>query len=417
MIEVQCRSYEKHPRALTPCARERASIAGRLVALWLVLAMPVGLSAQAPLALPPNGAAAAAYRSAIAEARQLLVDLMTERAIPGLSVAVGVDGGVVWSEGMGLASLEHGVPVTPLTRFRTGSTAKPMTAAVLAVLYERGLVDLDAEVGEYVTRWPEQHRPITIRQLVGHLSGIRHYDPEGLEFFNSVRYTNLLDALEIFDRDALLFEPGTRYSYSTYGYNLLGAALQQAAGRPFVQLVREVVFEPLGMSSSVTDHTDSIIAHRTSFYERSGGGSSYHTRQSGWQSATRTVLNGPYTDNSNKAPGGGFLTTPTDLVRFGSAHLMPGFLKESTLQLLFAPQRTNSGEETSYGLGWQLGEDSQGHPTIGHGGGAVGGTSQLLMHPDLGLVVALQVNLTDAGIGRAAREVAAIFRRELAARN
>ncbi|HAC06395.1 MAG TPA: hypothetical protein DCF71_11105, partial [Gemmatimonadetes bacterium] len=229
MIEVQCRSYEKHPRALTPCARERASIAGRLVALWLVLAMPVGLSAQAPLALPPNGAAAAAYRSAIAEARQLLVDLMTERAIPGLSVAVGVDGGVVWSEGMGLASLEHGVPVTPLTRFRTGSTAKPMTAAALAVLYERGLVDLDAEVGEYVTRWPEQHRPITIRQLAGHLSGIRHYDPEGLEFFNSVRYTNLLDALEIFDRDALLFEPGTRYSYSTYGYNLLGAALQQAA--------------------------------------------------------------------------------------------------------------------------------------------------------------------------------------------
>ena len=417
MIEVQCRSYEKHPRALTPCARERASIAGWLVALWLVLAMPVGLSAQAPLALPPNGAAAAAYRSAIAEARQLLVDLMTERAIPGLSVAVGVDGGVVWSEGMGLASLEHGVPVTPLTRFRTGSTAKPMTAAVLAVLYERGLVDLDAEVGEYVTRWPEQHRLITIRQLAGHLSGIRHYDPEGLEFFNSVRYTNLLDALEIFDRDALLFEPGTRYSYSTYGYNLLGAALQQAAGRPFVQLVREVVFEPLDMSSSVTDHTDSIIAHRTSFYERSGGGSSYHTRQSGWQSATRTVLNGPYTDNSNKAPGGGFLTTPTDLVRFGSAHLMPGFLKESTLQLLFAPQRTNSGEETSYGLGWQLGEDSQGHPTIGHGGGAVGGTSQLLMHPDLGLVVALQVNLTDAGIGRAAREVAAIFRRELAARN
>jgi len=292
-----------------------------------------------------------------------------------------------------------------------------MTAAALAVLYERGLVDLDADVGEYVSRWPETHVPITIRQLAGHLSGIRHYDPDGLEFFNPVRYTNLLDALEIFDQDSLLFEPGTRYSYSTYGYNLLGAALQQAAGQPFVELVREVVFEPLSMSSSVTDHTDSIIAHRTSFYERSGGGSSYHTRQSGWQSSTRTVLNGPYTDNSNKAPGGGFLTTPTDLVRFGSAHLMAGFLKESTLQLLFTRQRTSSGEETNYGLGWQLGEDPEGRRTIGHGGGAVGGTSQLLMHPDVGLVVAVQVNLTDAGIGRATREVTAIFRRELTARD
>lgn len=417
MIEVQCRPDRQLPGAMAPCARGLAGITAWLAVVWIGVALPACLHAQIPLAPPPNDAAAPEYGDAIAEARRLLVDLMAERAIPGLSVAVGVDGEVVWSEGMGLANIEHGVPVTPLTRFRSGSTAKPMTAAAMAVLYERGLVDLDADVGEYVSRWPERHLPITIRQLAGHLSGIRHYDPDGLEFFNPVRYTNLLDALEIFDQDSLLFEPGTRYSYSTYGYNLLGAALQQAAGQPFVELVREVVFEPLSMSSSVTDHTDSIIAHRTSFYERSGGGSSYHTRQSGWQSSTRTVLNGPYTDNSNKAPGGGFLTTPTDLVRFGSAHLMAGFLKESTLQLLFTRQRTSSGEETNYGLGWQLGEDPEGRRTIGHGGGAVGGTSQLLMHPDVGLVVAVQVNLTDAGIGRATREVTAIFRRELTARD
>ena len=385
----------------------------RVAAIWLGIALPAGIHAQVSLAPPPNGSVTFEYRDAIAAARQLLVEVMEERAIPGLSVAVGVDGEIVWSEGMGIADLEHGIPVTPLTRFRSGSTAKPMTAAAMGVLYERGLVDLDAEVRRYVSRWPRTQPPITIRQLAGHLSGIRHYDPNGLEFFNPVRYTNLLDALEIFDRDSLLFEPGSQYSYSTFGYNLLGAALQQAADQPYVDLVREVVFEPLGMLSSVTDHSDSIIAHRTSFYERSGGGSSYHTRQSGWQSPTRTVLNGPYSDNSNKAPGGGFLTTPTDLVRFGSAHLQPGFLEESTLQLLWTRQRTSSGEETNYGLGWQFGEGPEGRPTIGHGGGAVGGTSQLLMHADVGLVVAVQVNLTDAGISRVTREVTAIFRREL----
>jgi CubicO group peptidase (beta-lactamase class C family) len=210
------------------------------------------------------------YADAIAEARTLLGAFMSDQAIPGLSVAVGVEGRIVWSEGMGFANLEHRLPVTPLTRFRSGSIAKPMTAAGLAVLYEEARIDLDAPVRQYVPD-PAMHATITARQLAGHLSGIRHYPPDGDEFFNARRYTNLLDALEIFRDDSLLFEPGTRYSYSTYGYNLLGAVMQEASGEGFLEFLEHNVFQPIGMRSTVGDHSDSIIPYRTSFYERSGG--------------------------------------------------------------------------------------------------------------------------------------------------
>jgi CubicO group peptidase (beta-lactamase class C family) len=284
-----------------------------------------------------------------------------------------------------------------------------MTAAGLAVLYESGGIDLDASVRRYVASWPGKHADITARQLAGHLSGIRHYPPDGDEFFNEKRYTDIVDVLQIFRDDSLLFEPGTQYSYSTYGYNLLGAVMQAVAGEKFLEFMDDKVFGPIGMRSTVGDHSDSIIPYRTSFYERSGGGSSYHTRQSGWLSEQRTVLNAPYSDNSNKWPGGGFLTTPEDLLQFGFVHLEPDFLRAETLELLFTPQRTSSGEETGYGIGWTIGTDERGHTTIGHGGGSVGGTSRLLMYPEARIVVAIQVNMTDVRYRNVPSQIAWMF--------
>src|SRR5690606_10932412 len=109
-----------------------------------------------------------------------------------------------------------------------------------------------------------------LRLLAGHLAGIRHYPPDGEEFHSTKRYHDLADALEIFQDDPLLFEPGTDYSYSTYGTNLQGVALQAAAGKPFAHLVQELVFDPLGMRSTTADHSDSIIPYRTGYYERTG---------------------------------------------------------------------------------------------------------------------------------------------------
>jgi CubicO group peptidase (beta-lactamase class C family) len=173
--------------------------------------------------------------------------------------------------------------------------------------------------------------------------------------------------------------------------------------------MQEVVFEPLAMRSTVGDHSDSLIAHRTAFYERSGGGESYHTRRSGWHSERSVVLNAPFADNSSKSPGGGLLTTPEDLVRFAFAHLRPGFLHTETLEAMMTPMRTSSGEETGYGIGWRLSQDERGHRTVGHGGGSVGGTSSLLAYPEHSVVVAMQVNLTDARYGNLPSRLAWLF--------
>ena len=164
-----------------------------------------------------------AYGRAIAEARALLHARMDE--FPGLSVAVGLDGRIVWAEGFGWADIEQRVPVRPSSKFRVGSVAKPITVALLALLYESGDIDLDAPVQRYLPSFPEKQYPITARQLAGHLAGIRHY--QGDEFLGSRHYETVLDGLEIFRDDPLLFEPGTQFSYSSYGYNLLSAVLRR----------------------------------------------------------------------------------------------------------------------------------------------------------------------------------------------
>jgi CubicO group peptidase (beta-lactamase class C family) len=332
---------------------------------------------------------------AIRQARELVDAFMAQRGVPGVSVAIGLDQRIVWSQGFGYANVEQGVLVTPLTRFRSGSVAKPITMAAAAILYEQGKLDFDATVQKYIPSFPDKGSPITLRLLGGHLSGIRHYPLDGNEFFNATP-TNVIDALGIFQNDPLLFKPGTRYSYSSYGTNLLGAVVQVVAGQDFLTFLQERVFEPLGMRSTSGDVGDKIVPYRTSFYERTGGKPSYHIRQSSWGNGERGVLlNAPYTDNSNKYPSGGLVTTPEDLVRFGFAHLRGDFLKAETLKMLFTSQRTAAGEETGYGMNWQIRQD-QGRRTVSHSGSSVGGNSYLLLYPDEKLVVAIQANLTDS---------------------
>lgn len=380
-----------------------------LAAALLALSAPRLAGAQEHLEPARELPVADRYAAAIDSARELLRVFMREEGTPGLSIAVGAEGRLVWSEGMGFADVEHRVPVTPLTKFRTGSIAKTFTGTALALLVQRDRLDLDRPVREYVPSWPKKRWTITPRQLAGHLAGVRHYPPEGDEFFNQKRYTTTVEAMEYYRQDSLLFEPGTEYSYSSYGYNLLGAVIRNAADRHYLRFMDENVFEPLGMRHTVGDHSDSLIAHRTGYYERSGAPPSYHTRQSGWNDPDPTLLNAPFADNSYKWPSGGFLTTPEDLVRYASALNRPGFLEAETLDLLYEPMETRSGEATGYALGWRIGRDARGYRTRGHGGGSVGGTSRLLVYPEQGVVVAVQANLTDVEYGDLPQRIAWLF--------
>ena len=345
-----------------------------------------------------EGAVASARVEAVVAARALLDSVIAAGSIPGLSVAVGRGGEVLWSEGFGFADLTHGVPVTPLTKFRVGSVSKPIAAAAMGVLLEAGALDLDAPVQRYVPSFPEKRWTVTTRQLAGHLGGVRHYR-SAAENLSSERYPTVLSGLAIFQDDSLIAEPGTLYSYSSYGWNLISAVVEGASGEAFLPYMDRTVFEPLGMRHTVAGHTDSIIPHRTRFYVRTGADDG-------------RVVNAPYVDNSYKWAGGGFLSTPEDLLIFAAAHIDDaGFLTDETLALFFTSQRLTSGEETGYGIGWRTSTNERGETVVSHTGGSVGGTTVLTLNRDTGLIVAIVANLSSAPLGTGlAGKVEALFR-------
>src|SRR5689334_6826096 len=131
---------------------------------------------------------------------------------PAIAVAVAIDGKITYSKAFGQADIENDVKATPETLIRTGSIAKPISAAAAMTLYDAGKLDLDAPVQKYCPAFPQKQWPITTRQVLGHLSGIRHY--KGDEFASTKHFTTMNDALAMFSSDPLLFEPGTKYQYS-----------------------------------------------------------------------------------------------------------------------------------------------------------------------------------------------------------
>lgn len=345
-----------------------AFLAGRV-------ATPEGKAASGGRAAP------AVYNEAIKGGQASAREFIKASGVPGLSVAVGVQGRVVWSEGFGYADIEQRVPVTPRTRFRLGSVSKVLTAAAVARLHQAGKLDLDAPIQKYVPTFPDKGAPITTRQLAGHLAGIRHYQPKDFSNGRNIdfeHYDKVLDSLKIFQDDPLVAPPGTRYHYSTFGYTLISQVVEGASGLGFLEYMDRELFQALGMRQTCADRTEAIIPDRTRFYQRGPGG-----KQS----------NAAYVDSSYKWAGGGLLSSAEDLVLFGSTHLRPGFFERETLDLLFTPQRTADGKETGVGVGWRIGSDSMKRRVIHHAGSISGGRSVIVIFPDTGVVIALLSNL------------------------
>jgi len=344
----------------------------RVVALWVAASCVTFCSAnlaqgQATSTTTRNDTFAAARENADKQAKEWLA-----KGIPGLAVAVAVDGKLVYSEGFGYADLEQRVPAWPTTKFRIGSISKPLTAVGLMELVEAGKVDLDAPVQKYVPSFPDKGAVITVRMVAGHLGGIRHYKDD--EFTIQKHYDNVLDGLKIFENDPLVSPPGTKFNYSSYGYNLLSAVVESASGESFLAYMQGQVFGRLGLVHTVPDQNRQLVEQRSRFYEYPKEG---------------PVENAPYVDNSYKWAGGGFLSTAEDLVRFGSALLQPGILKADTLKTMFTAQKTN------YAIGWGIHKSKSGKLEYEHSGGSVGGTSQLILYPETHVVVALVTNLSD----------------------
>jgi len=347
--------------------------AAAMAVLWTIFS-----AGFPPLALAQNAAATVATAKDFSKAEEHARAVAKEwlgRGIPGLSIAVAVDGQIVYSEGFGYADLEQRVAAWPTTKFRIGSVSKSLTAVGLIQLVEQGKIDLDAPIQKYVPAFQEKGTVITTRMLAGHLAGIRHYKDD--EFTISKHYEKVTDGLKIFADDPLLSPPGKEFHYSSYGFNLVSAAMESASGENFLRYMHEHVFAPLGLRNTVEDQPAEIIAERARFYEKP---------------KDQPEENAPYVDNSYKWAGGGFLSTSEDLARFGSALLQPGFLQQESLRLLFTSQKTADGKETGYGMGWFVGKSKSGQRIFQHSGGSVGGSSQLILYPDAHVVVAMICN-------------------------
>ena len=339
------------------------------------------------------------WTEGVARGRQIARAGITEQNLPGLSVAVGVRGDIVWAEAFGWADLERRVPVVPETPFRVGSASKMFTSAGAGLLMEQGRLKLDDEIQTYVPEYPKKQWPVTLRQLMGHLAGVRSDD--GDEEDLSEHCEDAAGGIRRFKDSPLLFEPGTRYRYSSYGWILVSAAIESAAAEPFAAFMRKEIFEPAGMHDTSTEATK-VAPNRAVFY---------------FPRFVENTRYGPQepevVDYSCFSGSSAILSTPSDAVRFVMAVNGGTLLKPATVQLLQTSQRLPSGQETGYGLGWDLetvsllGEQT---PVIGYDGALKGGTVVSFMaFPERGIAVAVMSNMAHADTASLALSLAQTF--------
>jgi serine beta-lactamase-like protein LACTB, mitochondrial len=319
-------------------------------------------------------------RPEVDEIGRTVTAFMAKHQIPGLSIAIVADGELVWSNGYGMADVENSVPAKATTAYRSASIGKTMTATAAMQLAERGKLDLNAGIRDYCPAFPPKQWKITSLNLLTHTSGIRHYGgPRDQEEQNSsVHYPSVVEALTPFKDDPLLFEPGTKYLYSTYGFDVLGCVIQGAAKVPFLTYMSTHVWGPSGMKATRDDDPSAIISNRAAKYTLAGG----------------ELRNAPMIDMSNRLPAGGYITTAVDLAKFAQAVLGDRLLKPETFQRMIVPTKLPSGESVEYGLGWGMELEAwHGDSYVFHGGSSPGESGFLVLMPRHRFAVAFLTNL------------------------
>lgn len=316
--------------------------------------------------ISPQGTPAAEWTTAAAQARHIVLAGIVEQNLPGVSVAVGVGSELVWAEGYGFADLEQRLRVRPDTRFRIGTASVALTAAAVGVLLEQNRLSLDEEIQTWVPEFPEKPWPVTLRQVMAHKAGIRNDGGDEGPLYGR-RCGRPVEALDAFaDRD-LLFEPGTQYRYSSFGWILVSAAVEAAAGEPFHSFIRQRVFEPLGMHDTKADSLAEPIANMaTPYFPRFAADPKYGPH------VMRPV------EYSCYAGASAFVSTPSDLVRFGMA------IRNGTLP---TPETTPHHQGTILG----------------------GPVASLLTVPEHGIVVAVLSNTSYADTESLAVRIAQAF--------
>lgn len=366
------------------------SLTGPLRAIAVLFALLSSAGVPAQVAAPPRPAAS---ESAAPAAQAELERLRAERGIPGVAAAVLSGDALVFSGAAGLADVESGVAATPLTKFRLGSVSKLLTATLAARLARQGKLDLDRDVRGYVASWPDKGTPLTLRQLLGHFGGIRHYAAKDFDArqpggpIDLRLYPDTDSMLALFRDDPLVAPPGTKSSYSTFGYTLVAAAIEGATGRRFADVMSSELLKPLGLDGEiVVDDIRSIVPNRAAPYD---------VAREGESSPPNAVVRAWPMNPAYKIAGGGYLATADAVARFGGAVFGPGALDRETLEILFREQTTADGKPAGIGLGWRIGRDAAGRRIVHHSGSQLGCRAHLVVYPDERLSVAFLSNLTN----------------------
>lgn len=294
---------------------------------------------------------------------------------PVASMAVGVThGDQRWVCAYGQRDLARKLPATPRTTYRMASITKSFTAVAVMQLVEQGKLSLDADIRTLVPAYPQKQWPVTVHDLLGHLSGVPTYD--GLSSSNNVKAVSTQEAIAMFADKPLAFEPRTRYLYSTWGFNLLGAAVETASGQSYRDYLREHVFTPAGMEHADLDITATRDEHQAVGYRVVGG----------------VLKPSRFLDVSSRFGGGGTRATVGDMLGFGRAVLANTLVSRETMGRMQASMATSDGRLTDYGMGFAT-YPLRGHYLVAHAGGQPETTTLLVMFPAEDTVIALATNV------------------------
>ena len=304
-----------------------------------------------------------------------------------------------WSAAYGFANLENQIPARINSRYRMASVTKPMTAVAIALLAQRGNINLDDPVQSYVPYFPGKKWPVTLTHLLGHIGGISHYRDYEKEC-NTTADFSMQESVALFSDWSLLHEPGTKYQYTTYGYNLLGAVIQESSRIPYGQFMQENIWTPLQMHETSLDNLKQIIPNRVRGYKKQDS----------------MIVNCRPVNTSMKMAGGGTVSTVGDMLKFANGLGDLKILNKSWLNKMWTSMVLNDNKETGYGMGWRISKFND-HFKVEHSGSQEG-TSTMLMHlPDKKLTVAVASNLESSNVREVANKLIEILLNETLGEN
>jgi CubicO group peptidase (beta-lactamase class C family) len=302
------------------------------------------------------------------------------------SILIARDGKVLFSQGYGMANLEHEVPNTPQTKFRLGSITKQFTAMAILILQERGKLSVHDKIKKYLPDAPKAWDEIEIHHLLTHTSGIPNYTAS-LDFLRTlpVRVT-LKELIAKFKDKPLEFKPGDKFKYSNSGYILLGQIIETVSGESYPRFMNDTIFTPLTMTDTGYDNALPIIKHRAAGY----------TRRLGF-----VLTNCDYIDMSIPHAAGALYSTVEDLLKWDQALYTEKLLPRKSVDAMFKPFKSN------YGYGWLI-DTKFGQPRFEHGGGIMGFVTIIARYPAQKLLVVALCNLENSPVGAVGNDLAAI---------